>query len=790
MFLERIWPKRRSIVLKWLFSYIVVLLLPIVINVVVYYESSKTLESEIHQANSSLLKQVKEDMDNQFRNMERLNFELTWNLKVQDMLYSNKYDSYPNELPYDQYQVTQDMKVYKSAYPSIDDFYMYIGSQDAVLLPGTRRDSDLAYKLLVDYKALTFEQWKGLMRQRELRGFMPIVRLDEEGKPRKAIAYVSSYPGRTSDQTVATNVILVDRSRLIKSMENVQLFTSGLVMVMNKNNEVLLANTDAPLPAALPLDKFKDASGLFYYEEGSKKFEVFYIQSAASEMKYVSIIPSQLYWEKAEHVRTFTYMSILISILGGSVLMYIFVWRNYEPIRRLVKSFAGKISFPYAKDENELNFLQQAMDVTLHEMDKLYDRMKQQNSQLRSNFIVKLLKGRLDSQLPVDEALTAYNMRFQSEEFAVLLFYAEDSQPFYERIPNMDIGEKRKLMQFVITNVVEELASQKHRGFVAEMDDTMACLINIGIAAEGGTEELMRIAREAQQFLANTYHIRLTVSVSAVHSGLNGIPQAYMEALDAMEYKLVIGSKEVLSYEEIQKDAGSDAEKAYYYPLQVEQQLINYVKIGDVEKAKRTLEDVFAANFSKPVVPVQLAKCLMFDLVGTMIKTINEIGDIHDTFFIENPKRIERLMACETVRDMQQQLGELLIKVCEYTSAKRQKHIQQSRQRALSELVQEVSAFIEEHYNDVNLNISMIGDHFDMKATYLSKLFKDHTGEGLLDYINKARIRKAKQMIADHKKSVTDVAGLVGYNDVNAFIRTFKKYEGITPGKYKESLDA
>lgn len=64
--------------------------------------SSQTLENEIHQANNSLLKQINEMMDNYFQSMERLNFELTWNVKIQELLTSNKYSSFPNDYRYSQ----------------------------------------------------------------------------------------------------------------------------------------------------------------------------------------------------------------------------------------------------------------------------------------------------------------------------------------------------------------------------------------------------------------------------------------------------------------------------------------------------------------------------------------------------------------------------------------------------------------------------------------------------------------------------------------------------------------
>ncbi|MNI90133.1 Arabinose operon regulatory protein [compost metagenome] len=82
-----------------------------------------------------------------------------------------------------------------------------------------------------------------------------------------------------------------------------------------------------------------------------------------------------------------------------------------------------------------------------------------------------------------------------------------------------------------------------------------------------------------------------------------------------------------------------------------------------------------------------------------------------------------------------------------------------------------------------------MGHHFEMKPTYLSKLFKDHTGEGLLDALNKRRIARAKELMADKRLTVGEVAESIGFNDVGTFIRIFKRIEGITPGKYKEATE-
>ncbi|TDG00348.1 helix-turn-helix domain-containing protein [Paenibacillus piri] len=783
---------RRSVLLTWLLSYLAVLLLPVIMSVIVYSKSSETLENEINQANQSLLKQVREVMDNQFEAMERLNFEIMWNVEVRQFLYSDKYQMYPNEYLYDLHKITQDLLMYKTSYSLIDLFYIYLADNKTVLLPDVYRDAGFAYEILHKSSSLTYDRWVSTLNQKEAKGFIPMVRMNESGKERKTVAYISAYPTET-DKPKATNVIMIDQSRILRAIDNIELFNKGHVLILNDANQVLVSNSEESERLVLDFPFEKEAgSPFFLWDKDGQHYEVTFIQSDRSKLKYLSIIPSTLFWEKAQKVRQLTYMSIFISLLGGSLLTYFFLRRNYIPVRQLVRVFSDKAVMPQNQGYNEFSFIQEAVDHTLVELSKMMSEQKKQHHILRSNFLGRLLKGKLDGQIPVDESLTAFNMRFETDAFAVILLYMREGA-FHERIQQIGSADPQKLMHFIITNVIEELASQKHHGYVAEIDETLACLINFtDIAPDKRMEQLTEIAREAQTFLMSKYHIGLTLSLSGIHTGIAGISQAYAEALDAMEYKLVMGGKEILSYEEIHQSAAADnADTGYYYPLQVEQQLINYVKIGDFEMARRTLDEIIERNFKRTFMSVLIARCLMLNLVSTLIKTISELGDIQDSVLIRNPrrieKRIEQLINSSTIEDMHMQMTEFLGKVCDYTANKRQQNIQQSRQRALDDRIQQVMDYIGRNYSDSSLNISMIGSHFDMKPAYLSKLFKDHTGEGLLDSINKARIEKAKQLIAaDVNKNVSEIAVEVGFNDVNALIRTFKKYEGITPGKYKE----
>ncbi|MGO4495793.1 helix-turn-helix domain-containing protein [Paenibacillus sp. 2RAB27] len=779
----------QSIVLTWLISYIVILLLPVVVGLLLYVESNRTLKEEIQQANDSLLKQVREVMDNQFKAMEQLNFEITWNVNIQEMLYSNKYETFPKDKPYDMYQIAKSLSIYKTSYPLIDNFYIYFNKDQSVILPTTVRSSTFAYQTLHMSDNFPFTSWQSIMTRSNFKGFIPMYRIGDDNILRKTVAYVSTYP-MEHDQPTATNVIMVDQMRILGAIQNMEIFNNGHVLILNEQNQVLAANSSSTMPVDFPYGDLDNGKNFYFKSNDGEEYEVFTIQSPRSKLKYISIVPSQTYWQKASHVRNLTYLSMLISLLGGGILTFFFLRRNYNPVRRLVHAFSKKQIPDSGKKYNEFLFIQEALDSTLIEMADFKSKVEQSRHIVRSHFVEKLLRGKLDGKIPIAEALTTFDMKLDRKEFAVMLFVVDKSEAFFERITHTSDEEKWKLLRFIVSNVVEELVAQRHRGYAAEIDDTLACLVNLSVDyGESSKEELIRIADEAQTFLASTYDIHLTIAISSIYPHIASVPQAFLEALDAMTYKLVMGGHEILAYNDLHTPTHCDNPTGYYYPMQVEQQLLNALKFGELTEARQLLSEIIQKNFEGAGISVSLTKCLMLGIVTTIMKSINDTGGIQESFFIRNPKQLDRLLNTKTVQDMELQIGDMFAQICAFTAAKRVHANSLTKQKALQQLVEQVNSYIEHNYTDVNLNVTMIGNHFDRKATYLSKLFKDYVGEGLLDRINKVRVEKSKQLLKGNEQSVGDAAYGVGFNDINAFIRVFKKVEGITPGKYKEMLE-
>ncbi len=64
-------------------------------------------------------------------------------------------------------------------------------------------------------------------------------------------------------------------------------------------------------------------------------------------------------------------------------------------------------------------------------------------------------------------------------------------------------------------------------------------------------------------------------------------------------------------------------------------------------------------------------------------------------------------------------------------------------------------------------------------------MFKEEVGEKYVEYIAKYRISKAKQFLLETDLKIDEIAERVGYWGRNSFIRNFRRYEGITPAKYR-----
>lgn len=83
-----------------------------------------------------------------------------------------------------------------------------------------------------------------------------------------------------------------------------------------------------------------------------------------------------------------------------------------------------------------------------------------------------------------------------------------------------------------------------------------------------------------------------------------------------------------------------------------------------------------------------------------------------------------------------------------------------------------------------SLNVEKIAGIIGISRKYLSRIFKESTGQSIQEFIISIRMHKARALLTNQRFSVKTTASLVGYSDVYAFSKIFKKVFSHPPKYY------
>ena len=214
-----------------------------------------------------------------------------------------------------------------------------------------------------------------------------------------------------------------------------------------------------------------------------------------------------------------------------------------------------------------------------------------------------------------------------------------------------------------------------------------------------------------------------------------------------------------------------ECKNEYFFDVNTRQKLINSISAGNTEIACGIIEDVFSDNFVRNHITIEMAKCLVFEISGAVIKAFSGVYNTSYTneilLFSMNYGNVESIKEC-FIKEIKSG--------CMNVNAIMDENNMSNK----------VISFLSENYMDDQISVTYLGDKFDIAPSYLSRIFSKQTGITLTDYINKVRIDHAKDMLSMTKKSIKAIGLDVGYVNSNVFIRTFKRFEGMTPGQYRD----
>ncbi|WP_298736268.1 AraC family transcriptional regulator [uncultured Chitinophaga sp.] len=85
------------------------------------------------------------------------------------------------------------------------------------------------------------------------------------------------------------------------------------------------------------------------------------------------------------------------------------------------------------------------------------------------------------------------------------------------------------------------------------------------------------------------------------------------------------------------------------------------------------------------------------------------------------------------------------------------------------------------------ITVATLAQQANQNADYFSRLFREHTGERPLSYIQLKRVERAQFLLGNTDQPLAEIAAQTGFESLSYFTRIFKEKTGQTPGEYKNS---
>jgi AraC-like DNA-binding protein len=92
--------------------------------------------------------------------------------------------------------------------------------------------------------------------------------------------------------------------------------------------------------------------------------------------------------------------------------------------------------------------------------------------------------------------------------------------------------------------------------------------------------------------------------------------------------------------------------------------------------------------------------------------------------------------------------------------------------------------YIEEHSDEV-LSLTKVAKAVNISANHLSEKFKEVTGINFVDYVARARFEKARDLLLNSNRRISEIAFAAGFQSLSQFNRVFKKLSGKSPSAFR-----
>jgi two-component system response regulator YesN len=762
MFYQLRFPNTKSVFFKFLSSFMILILLPIFIfGSLAYFLFSHALQEEVKKNNDLVLRHIYLNIEQKMEEIKQTLYQTSLTVDVD----SNN----PTKL----IDVSKTLNRIKGTQDFIDDVYVYYNETDWVITEAGLFYADHFFNNI--YKPKTYDREQLLLKLRDRNDFQDLGTIkftDAYGTDRQYMVVLSSFP-LYNKAIRGTIVVFIDESKFLSITNSINVSDSqsqtGFYIFNNQLQMIYESGykKDDKLFNGQQIQKLLNDAGANSPSNMVRYNSHFVSQyhSNVMDWKYVTLSSADHIYKPVFFLQNLTIIMSLF-ILGLGVMLSVFLAKNlYKPIGEIVNSFHFDIPIDWKKTKkiSELEFISNHIQYITERNQKLIQNEKENIPLVKDYFAKTMILGTSEELIKNGSASTA---GFKYPFYSVIVTMIEMTDSMSNTFQQMKLNSKmieafnqilneEEQIMCIVTNIRRNEIS-----ILANYENVDWLMVKLRSAMEEISE------------LPEYFQCSVALGIGRPCDELMTVNRSYEEALEALNCREIDKNMQLINHKEI-----NIGQKFVDYPIDLEQQLIGNVLSGDYFKVEKLLNDIIDRNRHATNTFI-----LLNDLYSTLMATAYKIiqrsrknkEDVFDEAVISIYMNKE-IASFESMKDLVFGIYRYMIET-----------LYDKKESKNDKLKEQLIQYIETNY-DGDISLGRMADHFRLNAKYLSRYFKDQTGINFIQYVNQLRIERAKQLLLNEiSLNINDISEKVGYLNKNTFISTFKKYEGVTPGKYRE----
>ncbi|WP_231637483.1 helix-turn-helix domain-containing protein [Paenibacillus sp. FJAT-27812] len=729
---------------RLLLSYMPIFIIVVTFTFFVFFQLiSEQGRKEAINANSMLSLQAMRLIDSSLRAVD--NMVMKESINNQSLIHF--FNSKEGGDPYINISAVMKMNDMIAYYPIIDSIYLVRYEDQVVLSNATNGHIDT-------YPDKAFiEQYRNTISQKwtNVRTFEQFTILN--GK--KVVSLVRGAPFMTSEKgMIVVNVAVDSLQRLVN-----ELYDSKVSFI-----------------------RIEDGAGneLLRQAEPVKTMHIYAnYKSSYSNWSYISGFVQGTFIQTVSLLYNAWFMIGLALIVAGLIWMIYVTRRNARPVEQIVSRFSGyKLALSGSRNEagsgriDEFVFIESALD-NLTEQAKQYQQQYKEDLHLRTrNLFHRLIEEGTELTLE-DWRREAERLQLPvpAESHALIVLEIDKYGEFCSHYSRND----QNLLKFALRSITYELSSRS--GYESWAEWTASSRLSVILFANEGAADvkmLVQLCDSIRSWIEQNMKFTVSIGIGDPALHQHAIAKSFQQALEALDYKMVLGENRLITRE----DMMSQGQVEVYSYLGIIRSAV-YAFRKSENSWREQLDDLFSQMkqglLTKDEI-MNVINYLLYSLGRELSGQGKECQAIWESEAL--PILTDKLDHCHSLENMREAIIGKMVEL-EDTLA----DMRYSGQHA--GIILEMRKMIEEEYVNPNMSLEYLSEKFNMNAKYVSKLFKETTGEKFIDFLIHIRLNEAKRLLLESRKSVQSIAEEVGYTNAISFTRIFKKVVGSSPGEYR-----